>query len=59
MENKILKIEGMTCAACAKDVEVNLDNKLVTAEVSEKITDEAIIEAIEEAGYDVLGIEKS
>lgn len=59
MENKILKIEGMTCAACAKEVEANLDKKLVTAEISEEITDDAIMEAIEEAGYDVLGIEKS
>jgi len=47
-----------------KDVEVK---KLVTAEVSENInaevspniTDEIIKAAIEEAGYDVIGIEKA
>lgn len=70
MKKKIL-VEGMSCQHCvnhvsealkdigAKDVEINLDKKLVSAEISEGITDEAIMEAIEEAGYDVLGIEKS
>lgn len=69
MKKKIL-IEGMSCGHCvkhvsealndigAKDVEVNLDKKLAIVEISEDITDEAIKEAIEEAGYDVLGIEK-
>jgi len=39
-----------------KDVEVK---KLVTAEVSPNITDEIIKAAIEESGYDVVGIEKA
>jgi copper chaperone len=68
MKKKIL-VEGMSCGHCvnhvsealkdigAKDIEVNLDSKLATAEISEDITDEAIKEAIEEAGYDVVGIE--
>ena len=70
MKRKIL-IEGMSCAHCvnhvtealkeigAKNVEVNLERKLATAEISENITDEAIKLAIENAGYDVVGIEKA
>jgi len=69
MKKKIL-VEGMSCAHCvnhvsealkdigAKDVNVNLDKKLATAEISQDITDEVIKAAIEEAGYDVVGIEK-
>jgi copper chaperone CopZ len=71
MENKILKIEGMSCGNCAnhasealkdlgaKDVEVNLAKKFATAEISDDITDGAIKGAIEEVGYDVVGIEKA
>ena len=70
MKRKIL-VEGMSCAHCvnhvtealkeigAKNVEVNLERKLATAEISENITDEAIKLAIEDAGYDVVGIEKA
>ncbi|MGV8980663.1 heavy-metal-associated domain-containing protein [Clostridium sp.] len=68
MKKKIL-IKGMSCGNCAnhvsealkeiggKDVEVNLDKKFATAEISEDIMDEAIKGAIEEVGYDVVGIE--
>jgi copper chaperone len=68
---KKLFIEGMSCGHCAnhvsealkeiggKDVEVNLDKKFAIAEISEDITDEAIKGAIEEVGYDVVGIEKA
>ena len=68
MKKKIY-IEGMSCGHCvnhvsealkdlgAKDVEVSLDKKLATAEISDDTTDEEIKEAIEEAGYDVVGIE--
>ncbi|MGH4121074.1 heavy-metal-associated domain-containing protein [Clostridium sp.] len=68
MKKKIL-IEGMSCGHCsnhvsealkdlgAKEVEVNLAKKFATAEISDDITDEAIKEAIEEVGYDVVGIE--
>lgn len=35
---------------------INLDKKTATAEISKKITDEAIKGAIEEVGYDVLTI---
>lgn len=70
MKKKIL-IEGMTCSHCvnnivmalkevgAKDMDVNLDNNVAVAEISEEITDEAITHAIREAGYFVTGIEKA
>jgi len=70
MKKKIL-VEGMSCGHCvnhvsealkeigAKDVEVNLDTKLATAEISEDITDEDIKAAINETGYEVVGIEKA
>ena len=69
MKKKIL-VEGMSCAHCvnhvtealkeigAKDVSVSLEKKLATAEIGEDVTDEAIKAAIEDAGYDVVGIEK-
>jgi copper chaperone len=66
---KKIQLEGMSCKHCvnhvtealkeigAKDVEVNLDKKLATADVREDITDEIIKEAIEEVGYEVVSIE--
>jgi len=70
MKKKIL-VDGMSCGHCvnhvsealkeigAKDVEVSLDSKLATAEISEDITDEVIKAAIDDAGYEVIGIEKA
>lgn len=70
MRKKIL-VEGMSCGHCvnhvsealkeigAKDVEVSLDKNLATAEIDDAITDEDIKAAIDEAGYDVVGIEKA
>ena len=70
MKKKIL-IEGMSCGHCvnhvvealkeigAKDVDVSLDKKLATAEISEAIADEAIKAAIDDAGYEVVKIEKA
>ncbi|MGV8980842.1 heavy-metal-associated domain-containing protein [Clostridium sp.] len=70
MKKKIL-VEGMSCGHCvnhvsealkeigAKNVEVSLDKKLATAEIGDGITDEVIKTAIDEAGYDVVGIEKA
>ena len=67
MKKKIL-VEGMSCAHCVNhvsealkeiggtEVEVSLEKKLATAEISPEITDEAIKLAIEDAGYDVVGI---
>jgi copper chaperone len=69
MKRKIL-VEGMSCGHCvkhvtealeeigAKDVEVSLERKLATADLDDSVTDEAIKAAIEDAGYDVVGIEK-
>lgn len=70
MKKKIL-VEGMSYAHCvyrvseilkdigAKDVEVNFKMKFATAEISEDITDHAIKLALENVGYDVVGIEKA
>jgi len=70
MKKKIL-IEGMSCGHCvnhvvealkeigAKDVDVSLEKKLATAEISEEITDDVIKAAIDDAGYDVVKIEKA
>jgi len=40
-------------------VNVNLESKFATAEISEDITDDSIKLVIEDAGYDVVGIEKA
>ena len=70
MKKKIL-VEGMSCGHCvnhvsealkeigAKEVEVNLESKLATAEIGDNISDDAIKAAIEDAGYDVVKIEKA
>lgn len=68
MKKKIL-VEGMSCGHCvmhvkealvelgATNVEVSLEKKLALADVNDGITDENIKFAIEDAGYDVVGIE--
>ena len=43
----------------ATEVDVNLEKKLAIAEVADDVTDETIKAAIEDAGYDVVGIEKA
>jgi len=70
MKKKIL-VEGMSCGHCvnhvsealkeigAKDVDVNLEKKLATAEINDNITDDIIKSAIEDAGYGVIKIEKA
>ena len=70
MKKKIL-VEGMSCSHCvnhvtealkevgAKDITVSLEKKSATAEIGDSITDEAIKAAIEDAGYDVVGIERA
>ncbi|NMA86597.1 MAG: heavy-metal-associated domain-containing protein [Tissierellia bacterium] len=65
---KIIEIEGMSCNHCVmavknalseiagvSNVEVELDNNRALVE-GEKLEDNILKEAIEEAGYDVLGI---
>ena len=68
---KIISVEGMSCSHCvnhvsealkeigAKDVQVNLEKKLATAEISQDITDDTIKLAIDDAGYDVVGIKEA
>ena len=70
MKKKIL-VEGMSCGHCvnhvsealkeigATEIAVSLEAKTATAEVADNITDEAIKLAIEDEGYDVVGIEKA
>ncbi|MBU3215358.1 cation transporter [Clostridium estertheticum] len=70
MKKKIY-VEGMSCGHCvnhvsealkeigAKDVEVNLESKLAITEIGDNITDDVIKAAIEDAGYDVVKIEKA
>jgi copper chaperone len=65
MQNVTLKVEGMSCNHCVNSVEgalktmgasgkVDLANGTVHVEFDEnKLTQEAIKEAIEEQGYDV------
>lgn len=65
---KIIKIEGMKCENCSAhvkealealdsnlDVKVSLFRKQATVE-GENLNDEALKEAVEKAGYKVLGI---
>jgi copper chaperone CopZ len=69
MTKKIL-IEGMSCGHCVNHVkealsgldavtcvDVKLDSKTAVIEVVEDVNDEDIRLAIEEAGYEVVGIE--
>jgi len=70
MKMKIF-IESMSCSHCvnhviealkgigANDVEVNLERKFATVEISKDITDDDIKLAIEDAGYDFVGLEKA
>lgn len=70
MKKKIL-IEGMSCGHCvshvaealeeigASDIIVNLEQKNAIVKIGEDTTDEVIKDAIEDAGYDVIGIEEA
>lgn len=65
---KILQIEGMTCAHCSARVEkalnalpgvtatVNLEAKTAQVQADDTVTDEALKAAVADAGYDVVGI---
>lgn len=67
---KKISIEGMSCGHCVNhvkealselngvaNVDVNLEAKSAILEASTDITDEAIKAAIDEVGYEVVGIE--
>lgn len=70
MIKKIITVEGMHCMHCASSVEkavsalegvkeakVNLDKKTCTAKLSAEVSEDAIIAAIKEAGFEPCGIE--
>jgi len=72
-EDVKISVKGMVCSFCAQgirktlgneqaveDVKVDLDKKLVTITVKDgkTLTDEEIQRLIQEAGYDVLSIER-
>jgi len=67
---KTINIEGMTCSHCvssitkalsalegASNVEVSLEKKQATLEVTESVTDDMIREAIDDQGYEVASIQ--
>jgi copper ion binding protein len=69
MKKKIL-IEGMSCGHCVKHVkdalselngvtgvDVNLEEKYAVLEANVDVKDEQIKFAVDDAGYDVVGIE--
>ena len=66
---KLIKIEGMSCGHCSGRVEkmlkaidgvteavVDLDAKNAIVSLSAEVSDELIIEAVDDAGYEVTGI---
>lgn len=67
--NKTIKIEGMMCAHCTGRVEkalndmdgvtavVSLDEKNAVVTTSKDISEEALVQAITDAGYQVVGIQ--
>ena len=70
MTKKIISIEGMHCLHCASGVEkavanvcgvkvakVTLDKKICTAKLCGEVSDEQIISAVKEAGFEVTSIE--
>jgi copper ion binding protein len=67
---KVITIEGMSCGHCkgrvekalggldnVTAVEVNLEAKTATIELTEDMTNEALTEIIDDAGYDVTNIQ--
>ena len=68
MEKKVLNVEGMSCSHCVNAVtkaltaldgvsavDVSLENKTVAVDYdADKVSLDAIREAIEEEGYDVI-----
>ena len=70
MIKKIITIEGMHCNHCADNVEktiaslegvkgakVNLAKKTCTAKISDDVSDETIVKAVKEIGFEVVSIE--
>jgi Cu+-exporting ATPase len=69
MNTKVLHIEGMTCMHCSGRVEkalnaldgvqasVNLADKIATLQLSGDVSAERLKKAVEDAGYDLVGME--
>jgi len=67
---KVVKIGGMTGEHCVRRIEralnsldgvvvkVSLKDKRATLSLSKEVEDKVIIDAIEDAGYDVISIKK-
>lgn len=66
---KELKIKGMSCGHCVKHVtdallevegvselQVNLEKANATMQVTDQVSNEALMEAVTEAGYEVVEI---
>lgn len=67
MEKRIIEIEGMSCSHCkmsvtkelskiAKEVEVSLEKGQAIVLVSENISDDDLIQAVSDAGYEAISI---
>ena len=65
MLKKTYKIEGMDCAACAKMIELDLEEAGITAscsfetgkliaELSDKSQEKLVEKTIQQAGYDII-----
>ena len=67
---KVLTVEGMMCQNCVKHVthalegipgvtgvSVSLEEKKATASVPDTVSDDALTAAVQEAGYEVTGIQ--
>ncbi len=67
--DKLLIVEGMSCAHCSARVEkalmaldgvakasVNLETKEVTVELIGDLSNDALSETVEDAGYDVVDV---
>lgn len=64
---KILKIDGMSCSHCSSRVEkvlnqidgvsavVNLEAKTATLTLTKEVSDDVLKEAVEDAGFTVVG----
>lgn len=67
---KTVKIEGMSCSHCTSRVaaalmgldgvenaEMSLENKTAVLTLSKDVSDDVIREAVDDTGFDVVGIE--
>lgn len=68
MASSSYTVKGMTCGHCAgsvtaevtkisgvTDVEVDVPNGVLTVNSDSPVSDAAVVEAVEEAGYEVVG----